>query len=281
MKRFFKLLLLSAVAISFAVSCSKDNDSDNDSNVTTKPSGYVKSIDNMVFTYDSKKRVKYINWSEIEALDGGGTVSYVGEMTYVYETNRIDISTIVKIITTTYVDDPSNDGSQMLSTTTSYVSAYDVVDLDDDGVLLKTYENDGYIIEQTYESIGGKVISCVRRDNGSETINHSSIMGWMNDNMVVAGDDVFTYSTTANDCNLDLNMYLTNSEELSGDLLSYSVGFNREVKGIHSANMIATCYEENCLYDVIYTTNTDGQIIEAKWDKYGDGEYNSVSISYY
>lgn len=103
---------------------------------------------------------------------------------------------------------------------------------------------------------------------------------WSDGNMTKLGDDIFEYSSSLNQYSIDLNMFITNSEELDY-LYGPLFGFLMEIEGIHSKNMISQCTEEGYTYDITYTTDSDDLITSVKWDKYNNGNGRGFDVIYY
>lgn len=206
--------------------------------------GYIKTIDDVKITYDSQGRVRKMVYEE----DG-----YSEICNYSYSSNLIILSAEISYDGETYKDE--------------WCRVY----LNDSGCVTKIdeyYEGD---IDYSYSfTYAGGLLSLADRN---------SVTWDANCNMTKIGDDVFTYNTSlANSANLDINMFLTNSEKLSYPLYGPYIGCLGSVKGFRSTNMIDTCYEERVKYDVDYEFDSQGRITKASWNKSGS---TTIDITYY
>ncbi|MFI3306495.1 MAG: hypothetical protein R3Y68_08300 [Rikenellaceae bacterium] len=247
MKKLFYTLLISAMVVVATTSCNK-NDSDY-----SNASGAVSQISDgdytINFNYDSSGRVVNVSTNDGESYN----FSYDG-------------STISSTIS---YSEPGYWANSLLE-----------VELDSDGTITTATmeesdsEGDYYESIYTYTSDNGKVTS-INADGRNCSVS------WSGDDIKVLDDDVFSPSQYKNDYSIDLNMFLTNSEEISDLFGGEYFGFNKEIKGIHSEYLIDECAEEGETYEVIYETNSEGKITKASWDKYDNGEFNEIYVSYY
>ncbi len=269
--------------VAATTSCSKDDIFD--SSVTRTPSNYLASTTDAtidaegnitlgaktVYTYDDYNRLNGVVSTQVNIYDGytftstsTGTISYDGDNIYF----------------SALCVDETKDASGNI--TTDYETSGGCSILDSNNVILSStgYWSSSYGSDTesfTYDSSNGKVVSYTREANNSTT---TAPVIWEGDNIKAIGADIFTYSTTMlNDCNIDLNAFVTNSEEL--DIFGDCNLLLRDVEGIHSKYMIASCSEEGYTYDVEYTTDSAGRITMAKLDKYGKGAYYVTYFEYY
>lgn len=297
-------MFMSALIATAATSCNKDDESSFDSSITTTPSGYVSEIkytressnDNgekeyetglSTFTYDSEKRVKEWTYYEAEALDNGGSKVSTDSALYYYEDNTITVCIQGETVYTTY---EIEENTLVSSVNTDYRVNVFVAELDSNDMLLSVkwthsaVDSDGSSYSGMdlfeYESFGDKISSYTRTEDDDTSIT-VGVAAWQGDNMKLVDDNVFTFSTMPNNQNIDLNMFVTRSEAYCTYLQGDNIGILNEVKGIHSANMISSCAEEGWLYDVLYVTDSDGRITQAKWSKFSNGYYDIIDVSYY
>lgn len=207
--------------------------------------GLIKTIDGATITYDSQQRVSQVTYIE----DG-----YMETYSYSYSSDSI-------ILTIECRDDEDSYSGKFC--------AY----LDESGYITRVDEYDDGIFYDRF---------IFTYSNGLVASANSDIATWdVNCNMTNVGDDEFTYNTALlNNANLDINMFLTNSEELSFPLLGTTLTYLSNVKGFRSTNMIDSCNEEGRNYNVYYQTDSQGRVVEASWSKYGTGS-SSISVTYY
>ncbi len=307
MKKIFYTIFMSALIATAATSCNKDDDSDNsdifsDSGTTT-PSGYVSEIkftdestnsegvkeyetSLITLTYDSKQRLKTWVYSETELLDNGGSKVCTETVTYYYEDNKITACSQEEEVTTEY---SIVEGVLEYDVSTDRGYCVYIAELDDNGVLLSASEtwsyvdsdgdSDNGITSYAYNILGDKIISYIESRDDVELYG-VGLIAWEGDNTTLIGSDVFEYSTIPNNQNIDLNMAVTNSEEQWTFFDGY-FGILTEIKGFHSTNMISSCEEEGRRYDILYVTDSNGRVTQAKWDKSGAGNYNIIDVTYY
>ncbi len=240
---------------------------DGDSSSSSSSSGNVSMIkmttststdpDYCSFKYDSRGRVSKYLYTETYTGDEGYEEWSV-ETSFTYSGSTIIADVIAR------------DGDELDFTFTMLIS------LDARGVLSEMTLEGSSATQYFTSDDEGRVISS---SFGSTSSSNTFI--WSGDNMIDIGDDLFEFSDTIlNDSNIDLNMFLTASEDLEDNLYSIYFGFLKEIGGIHSANMISQCSEEGSTYDIEYQLDSKGRVIEARWDKYGRGNYVVVEISY-
>ncbi len=140
-------------------------------------------------------------------------------------------------------------------------------------------QTEEYIEKYEYTYSNTLLASCTAYEDGS--YDSKSSCTWSDGNMTNFGDDIFKYSSSLNQYSIDLNMFVTNSEELSLYLYGELFGYLMDIDGIHSKNMISQCTEEGYTYDIEYTTDSQGRITSATWDKYNNGKGYSFEVKYY
>lgn len=291
MNKLFNILFISLLVV--AVSCSDDDGFD--SSVTTTPKGYLSTWTSTVqridddeiqsesetyyFSYDSKKRLKNVSCAKTEELTNGGSSVSSYTCTITYDGNEITSYSFYEDVTTEY---NVSSGKVVEDVSTTWGTDVLVAALSDNGILqsmTQTSSSSSYIYVYDFYSANNTVLSYERHSSGSQT-SIGSVLSWVDGNMTTLGDDRFEYGSLLNNCNIDLNMFVTNSEEF--DLFGDILGVVNDIKGIHSVNMISSCEEEDNTYDIIYTTDDDGKITQAKFDKYGDGSYCRIlDFTYY